>query len=558
MRRFAIVLLLASPTLAQGAFWAAAGASPGERLGAAVAVFADLNQDGVSEVIVGSPGGQLPTVAPSVFGFAEVRDGRTGAVLRLHAATTAGTLFGHAVAVVPDLDGDGFRDYLIGEPLASPAPNGAAGLVRYFSGASGTAIGVLPGGAASRLGSGLLSAGDHDGDGFGDFLVHAEAGAVFLISGSTGLVMLNLPAAAATAMAAVGDLNGDAIGDFVLGFPAFSGALALGGACAVHSGANGAILAALPGPVVGAAFGRAVAAVGDVDGDGFADFAVGAPGSIVGPVGRVYVYSGQTLAPLWVFAGGFSESAGAALAIVLDRNGDGVSELAVGGPTMAASGAFEQGIVRVLSGTDGGFLLNYRAPLGNPPVGKSIVAGLDVNADGADEILLADPLEPNGQALGDLRVVAIDPVIGPAGNGPPTLLRVNGSSGGASGRVDILPSTPVTISLAAPTPTSADFVLFGCLGVPEPQFAAILPGGVGSMFVPPLPLFPWSPALFTLASSFPGAGFGALLPAPAYPAPWAFTLFGGSPVPVTVTLQAIVETAPFVYAVTNAVILRIR
>jgi hypothetical protein len=91
------------------------------------------------------------------------------------------------------------------------------------------------------------------------------------------------------AAAAAGDVNGDGFGDIVVGV--------------IDSQTNGSaylFLGAAAGPsdvplsVSGSAyFGKAVAGAGDLDGDGFADVLVSAPGSGTTPIGSVDVFFGR-------------------------------------------------------------------------------------------------------------------------------------------------------------------------------------------------------------------------------------------------------------------------
>ena len=153
------------------------------------------------------------------------------------------------------------------------------------------------------------------------------------------------------------DLDGDGRGDLAVCAGAASvGELAGAGRVYVLSGATGAVIRTLtsPHPAAGGAFGFRLVGVPDVDGDGVADLAVGAPdenapdaaGDLQIDVGRAYVYSGATGALLQEivslnpveyspFAFGLStrgSDIGAALAGLPDVDGDGHGELVVGAP----------------------------------------------------------------------------------------------------------------------------------------------------------------------------------------------------------------------------------
>jgi FG-GAP repeat len=116
-----------------------------------------------------------------------------------------------------------------------------------------------------------------------------------------------------------GDLDGDLVPDLVLG--------RAGSAVAV-SGASGKLLREVKDPSDNP-YTRSVALLGDIDGDGCGEFAVGAPG---GPdhVGSVTLYAGGDGAPIWSVEGeepgkGF----GLCVSAVGDADGDGHSDLLV-------------------------------------------------------------------------------------------------------------------------------------------------------------------------------------------------------------------------------------
>lgn len=88
------------------------------------------------------------------------------------------------------------------------------------------------------------------------------------------------------AVAAVGDVNGDGREDYAAGEPGSDGGFTNGGGFIVWSGATGNFLYERFGPKAGARLGEVLAGVGDANGDGFDDFLAGAP-SWDGPLGAL-------------------------------------------------------------------------------------------------------------------------------------------------------------------------------------------------------------------------------------------------------------------------------
>src|SRR5436190_20902442 len=73
------------------------------------------------------------------------------------------------------------------------------------------------------------------------------------------------------------------------------------------------------GPVAGGSFGYSCVVIGDMDGDGIAEFAIGAPDDATGGAGagRVFIYRGGNPLPndpAWVVTGAPGEHMGQALA----------------------------------------------------------------------------------------------------------------------------------------------------------------------------------------------------------------------------------------------------
>lgn len=75
----------------------------------------------------------------------------------------------------------------------------------------------------------------------------------------------------------IGDVNGDGVGDFAVGCPLDDANGTDAGKVMVMSGRNGGVIATMLGPGPGSLFGHSVGYAGDVDGNGTADIVIGAP-----------------------------------------------------------------------------------------------------------------------------------------------------------------------------------------------------------------------------------------------------------------------------------------
>jgi len=213
---------------------------------------------------------------------------------------------------------------------------------------------------------------------------------------------------AGSTVAFVGDVTGDGEGDLLIGVPADAkGAEAPGGAVLV------------PGPISGEASlsevgwyftgsgtetaGLSLAALGDINGDDVADFAVGAPYSAGGGVqrGAVYVFQGPVSAGRAlntadaVIQGAANYAlAGWSLAGGEDVSGDGLSDLAVGAKWQSAPGAAYAGAVFLLfDAPDGDVNLeqaNYalQGEEASDVAGHSVSLVGDIDGDGQADVLI--------------------------------------------------------------------------------------------------------------------------------------------------------------------------
>lgn len=176
-------------SLAAGAEIEISGGSAGDATGEAVAGAGDVNADGVDDVIVGSPGDEVPGVGRSgsaavVFGSTTPGDVALGALGDdglLITGADADDVTGHRVSGDRDVNGDGTDDILVAsrDDSAGGADAGSAHVIYGRSGLSGSvALGSLgtagtriDGAAAGDTVAAAALAPDLTGDGKQDVLI---------------------------------------------------------------------------------------------------------------------------------------------------------------------------------------------------------------------------------------------------------------------------------------------------------------------------------------------------------------------------------------------------
>jgi hypothetical protein len=320
---------------------------------------------------------------------------------------------------VPDVDGDGYADLLVGASHAGEQ----RGRVDVFRGARGGIAAVasqqLAGPEAfGHFGWWVASAGDVNGDGYADVIVgapdvHNNDGAAYLYLGSAAglpdapsrtLAPPDAMANFGTVAAGVGDINGDGYADVAVGAPN----AALGtGRVLVYLGSPAGLpevpSAVLEGPAgAGAAFGSALAPAGDVNGDGYADVVVGANGAAMS-AGLAYVYLGAPagIAPPGVILGTGLSAPGAQFGAFVsgagDVDGDGYADIAVGAPSVGAGRAMVFRGGRAGPGATPAVVLD--GPDGpNGSFGWAATGAGDVNGDGFDDLVVGAICAPFGFA----------------------------------------------------------------------------------------------------------------------------------------------------------------
>ncbi|MBI3818476.1 MAG: FG-GAP repeat protein [Planctomycetes bacterium] len=181
------------------------------------------------------------------------------------------------IRIVGDIDGDGLADIILTKNIVAEVRVGVAANLLF----------TVPGyGAYSRV----SPAGDVNLDGIPDFAVsdvsaNSNKGKITIYSGGSAQPLYVMSGLApggrfGSSMDVVGDINNDGIADFAGGAPYASLFGIHTGGVQVHSGANGSLLAILRGKNIQDSFGFSLRGAGDVNGDGLADLIVGSPGEI--------------------------------------------------------------------------------------------------------------------------------------------------------------------------------------------------------------------------------------------------------------------------------------
>jgi hypothetical protein len=211
------------------------------------------------------------------------------------------------------------------------------------------------------------------------------------------------------AIANVGDLDGDKYDEFAIGAPSGSASPTLNkeGFVLVCSGKDGSVRFTLIGPQDYSEFGTSVAGPGDVNGDGTSDILVGAPEYHLTPGfdrhGRVYVYSGVNGELLQTFTGVAHSALGNSVAGVGDVDDDGRRDFAVG-VAEDDTLAIQAGRVIIVRGFVGGVWKSLYGNTTQEHYGYSIASGGDANGDGEWDLIVGAPGGSTDNGLVEVRL----------------------------------------------------------------------------------------------------------------------------------------------------------
>jgi hypothetical protein len=349
------------------------GEAAGDNAGIAVSGAGDVDGDGYDDILVGASGndegGSASGAAYLILGSPSSASASLSSAVQF-AGEAAYDQAGFSVSGAGDIDGDGYDDILVSAHLndeggssagaaylvlgsPSPAPASLSSAVQFVGEAVGDYAGVSVSGA-----------GDTDGDGYRDILVGAfysdeggtSAGAAYLVLGSASPATASLSSAlrfagkaaadnAGGSVSCAGDVDGDGYDDFLVGAEynddggSSAGAAHLILGSASPASANLSLAAAFAGEAAGDLAGGSVAGAGDVDGDGYDDFLVGALGNDDGgsSAGAAYLVLGSaspasvSLSSAVQFTGeAEDDGAGISVTGAGDIDGDGYFDVAIG------------------------------------------------------------------------------------------------------------------------------------------------------------------------------------------------------------------------------------
>ncbi|MES2638208.1 MAG: integrin alpha [Myxococcota bacterium] len=298
------------------------GAAAGDSAGTSLARAGDPDGDGWPDLLVGAPEDRA---RPSWVLLRGPFDGDKD--LRAPSATFNETILNTAplltMAGGVDLDGDGADELVLG--AYGTVPEGAwTGLVYILGGGDSGTVDLSYADArfdsartTSRHTIRVAVSPDTDGDGIGDLIIGGTwNNSVWLFSGPVEGAFTPTSAACSiqgvigemgSAVAAAGDVDGDGLGDLLAGAP-LHGTSAEGAVLLVSGGTTGSVgaedaTAVLWGPVPRSVAGATVAGPGDIDGDGYDDVLVGGPTDVDGAVqaGSVWLVRGPLAGAISLF-----------------------------------------------------------------------------------------------------------------------------------------------------------------------------------------------------------------------------------------------------------------
>jgi hypothetical protein len=512
------------------------GAAPGDQFGTTILPIPDMNGDNILDFAVASPEAKLGTL--NSVGRITIYSGATRSPLYSINGNASGDRFGTSMATLSDIDGDSHDEFVVSSPGKKVNGIDGVGSIQVFSGKNGAPLYVTDGSSLSELDFGftILRIKDQNSDDVDDILVGCpgafgngfDSGRIIAISGKTGMRLsfcdgLNPGDQSGFALATWIDQDNDGFREIIVSSPGFHGpAGPNSGLVSIHAG-NIPGFPSLPlyfiGENSGDEFGTSLVDGLDIDGDGFEDLLIGAPGfdGSSTDIGKVYSYTsgGGSRARFELTGRVPFQRFGSAIAPLLNIDDDEAGEFVIG-----ASGSSANSVP--------GFSVVICAP--NP-------ANLPFNNRGI-----------------------MSGALGSEESGPYDVFFINSSAGGLDRTVSVMTFDEIQYTVQLPVANltgKAQFSLHAYSGIPHPKWQVSLPSRMGNALWMPCTVSALSPVGYVLADSNP---LPTCLPQffPEH-APALIVDSVGFPTPTTITIFGLIEELPGAMPkVTNAIVLEVR
>lgn len=234
-----VFVYLGSPNgLAKTPVWTAESNQVGANFGKSVACAGDVNKDGYADILVGAPNfdnGQ--NNEGRAFLFLGTNMGLTQSPAWTGESNQADANYGNSVAFAGDINGDSFSDVVIGANRYDEGQSNVGKIYVYMGASNGVSLypdwtytgNIMDG----NMGIAVASAGDINGDGFGEIIIGSigsnpqnPKGLAYVFAGSvrgmtnqvTQIAVQNNPQAlVGQSVATAGDINGDGYADVMAG-----------------------------------------------------------------------------------------------------------------------------------------------------------------------------------------------------------------------------------------------------------------------------------------------------------------------------------------------------
>ncbi len=280
--------------------WTMEGNQANAFFGVSVSTAGDVNKDGYADVIIGAnyyDNGETNEGRITIYlGSA---NGLSKTPYFTAEGDQVNAFFGKSVACAGDVNHDGYSDVVVGSPGYDHGQNNEGRAVLYMGTNMGMTQSAAWSGesnqADANYGFSVASAGDVNGDGFSDVVIGANrydenmsnVGKIYVYMGSANGFSLfpdwtytgnQIDGNLGISVAAAGDINGDGYGEIIVGAFGINPLITTGNVFVYYGSVKGTtnkLIEIDKAKYPGASFGLSVASAGDINGDGYADVLAG-------------------------------------------------------------------------------------------------------------------------------------------------------------------------------------------------------------------------------------------------------------------------------------------